>query len=91
MFRKTLTVILKSLGKKQFSLTPSSVQKWFHESENSTGWFGLEPSAHQEKLVELARHIYRLLVLFKKDETVCQSELYQLMQRPFDENCDKRR
>ena len=88
LFRKTLTVFLKSLDEKQFSLTPPSVQKWFHESENSTGWFGLEPSAHQTKLVELARYVHRLLGIFKEDTEIRDKEPYQLMQRLFDENCE---
>ena len=88
LFRKTLTVFLRSLDEERFALVPADIQKWFHDVENSSGWFGLEPAAHQAKLVELARCIHRLLSIFKEDEVTSGSEPYQLLKRLFDEHCE---
>jgi hypothetical protein len=85
LFSNTLTVFLKSLDKSQFSKIPKAIQKW-HKTE-SEGWFGLGPAEQKTKLVELARHIYKLIIIFEKDKLVKSTEPYQLLERLFKEQC----
>ena len=86
LFSKTLSLFLKSLDKSQFSRVPKLIQKW-HRSE-SEGWFGLGPSEQKIKLVELARHIYKLILIFEKNKAVKISEPYQILDRLFQEQCE---
>jgi hypothetical protein len=86
LFSSTLTLFLKSLDKSQFSRIPKPIQKW-HKSE-SEGWFGLGPAEQKIKLVELARHIYKLILIFEKNKKVKSAEPYQLLKRLFQEQCE---
>ncbi len=86
LFSKTLTLFLKSLNKSQFSIVPKPIQQW-HKTE-SQGWFGLGPAEQKVKLVELARYIYKLIIIFKKNKEVKDTEPYQLLDRLFQEQCE---
>jgi hypothetical protein len=86
LFSSTLTLFLKSLDKSQFSRIPKPIQKW-HKSE-SEGWFGLGPAEQKIKLVELARHIYKLILIFEKNKVVKSSDPYQILDRLFQEQCE---
>lgn len=86
LFSSTLTLFLKSLDKSQFSRIPKSIQKW-HTSE-CKGWFGLGPAEQKLKLIELARNIYKLILIFEKNKTVKISEPYQILDRLFQEQCE---
>jgi hypothetical protein len=86
LFSSTLSLFLKSLNKSQFSRIPKPIQKW-HKSE-SEGWFGLGPAEQKIKLVELARHIYKLILIFEKNKVVKSSEPYQILDRLFQEQCE---
>jgi hypothetical protein len=85
-FSNTLTQFLKSLNKKQFSKVPKTIQKW-HRNE-SKGWFGLGPAEQKVKLVEIARYIYKLIIIFEKDKEIKTNELYQILERLFKEQCE---
>ena len=86
LFSNTLTLFLKSLNKSQFSKLPKAIQKW-HKSE-SEGWFGLGPAEQKVKLLELARYIYKLIIIFEKDKEVKTGEPYQLLERLSQEQCE---
>ena len=86
LFSKTLSLFLKSLPKAKFSRIPKPIQKW-HKSE-SEGWFGLGPAEQKVKLVELARYIYKLIIIFEKDKEVKDTEPYQILERLFQEQCE---
>lgn len=86
LFSSTLTLFLKSLDKSQFSRIPKPIQKW-HTSE-SEGWFGLGPAEQKIKLVGLARHVYKLILIFEKNKAVKSSEPYQILDRLFQEQCE---
>lgn len=88
LFRKTITLFLKSLNEKDFGKVPPKIRKWHHENENSSGWFGMEPSAHKGKMAELACFLYRLIAVFERDLDVRRTEEFQLIARLFEENCD---
>jgi len=88
-FSNTLTLFLKSLNKKQFSKIPKTIQRW-HRNE-SKGWFGLGPAEQKVKLVELARYIYKLIIIFEKDKEIKTSEPYQILERLFKEQCEVRK
>lgn len=49
------------------------------------GWFGLGPAEQKVKLDELARYVYELIAIFKKDEF---GEPCQLLTRLFSEQCE---
>ena len=85
-FSNTLTLFLKSLNKKQFSKVPKTIQKW-HRNE-SKGWFVLGPAEQKVKLIEIARYIYKLIVIFEKDKETKTSEPYQILERLFKEQCE---
>ena len=86
LFSKTLSLFLKSLPKAKFSRIPKPIQKW-HKSE-SEGWFGMGPAEQKVKLVELARYIYKLILIFEKDKEVKDTEPYQILERLFQEQCE---
>jgi hypothetical protein len=86
LFSKTLSLFLKSLPKTKFSRIPKPIQKW-HTSE-SEGWFGLGPAEQKVKLIELARYIYKLIIIFEKDKEIKNSETYQILERLFQEQCE---
>jgi len=86
LFSSTLTLFLKSLNKSQFSRIPKPIQKW-HKSE-SEGWFGLGPAEQKVKVVELARYIYKLILIFEQNKVVKNSEPYQILDRLFQEQCE---
>ena len=86
LFSKTLSLFLKSLPKAKFSRIPKPIQKW-HKSE-SEGWFGMGPAEQKVKLVELARYIYKLIIIFEKDKKVKDTEPYQILERLFQEQCE---
>jgi hypothetical protein len=86
LFSKTLTLFLKSLHEDQLSKVPKAIQKW-HSSE-SEGWFGLGPAEQKVKLQELAHYVYKLIILFEKDNEIKSSEPYQLLERLFREQCE---
>jgi len=86
LFSNTLTLFLKSLTKSQFSKIPKAIQKWFKTEPD--GWFGLGPAEQKAKLVELARHIYKLILIFEKNKVVKSTEPYQLLERLFKEQCE---
>ena len=86
LFSNTLTLFLKSLNEDQLSKVPKAIQKW-HSSE-SEGWFGLGPAEQKVKLEELAQYVYKLIILFEKDNGIKSSEPYQLLERLFREQCE---
>ncbi len=86
LFSDTLDVFLKSLNADQLSIVPEDIQKW-HATE-SEGWFGLGPADQKVKLEELAQYVYALITAFDKDETVQNTEPYQLLTRLFSEQCE---
>jgi hypothetical protein len=86
LFSNTLTLFLKSLDKSGFSKVPKPIQKWFKTEPE--GWFGLGPAEQRDKLVDLARSIYKLIIIFEKDKKVRSSEPYQLIERLFEEQCE---
>jgi Transposase DDE domain/Transposase domain (DUF772) len=86
LFTNTLRLFLKSLNKSKFSKIPKSIHRW-HNTE-SEGWFGLGPAEQRIKLVELARYIYKLIIIFNKDKEVRITEPYQLIERLFSEHCE---
>ncbi len=86
LFSKTLSFFLKSLDKKQFSKVPKPILKW-HKTE-SDGWFGLGPAEQKMKVAELARNIYKLILIFEKDKELKKTEPYQLLDRLFQEQCE---
>jgi hypothetical protein len=86
LFSNTLTVFLKSLDESQFSRIPKTIQQCY--SSESDGWFGLGPAEQKVKLEELAQYLYELISIFDKDNEVRNSELYQLLNRLFREQCE---
>ena len=86
LFSNTLTVFLKSLNADQFSRVPKAIRQW-HTTETE-GWFGLGPAEQKVKLEQLAQYVYKLIVLFAKDDQVKSSEPYQLLNRLFHEQCE---
>jgi len=86
LFSRTLTLFLKSLDNKLFSKIPKSIQKW-HINE-SEGWFALGPAEQKTKLIDLARYIYKLILIFEKNWDVKNSESYQILDRLFQEQCE---
>jgi hypothetical protein len=89
LFSRTLKLFLKSLTKSQHSKVPKAIQKW-HSSE-SEGWFGLGPAEQKVKLIELARYIFKLIIIFEKDKEIKASEPYQILERLFKEQCEIRK
>jgi len=73
LFSNTLTVFLKSLDKSQFSKIPKAIKQWFKTEPE--GWFGLGPAEQRTKLVELARYIYKLIIIFEKDNAKSKRNL----------------
>ena len=89
LFSRTLKFFLKSLSKSQFSKVPKAIQKWYmNESE---GWFGLGPAEQKVKLVELARYIFKMIIIFEKYKEIKTSEPYQILERLFKEQCEIRK
>jgi hypothetical protein len=86
LFSNTLTVFLKSLNGDQFSKVPKAIRQW-HTTE-SEGWFGLGPAEQKVKLEQLVQYVYKLIVIFAKDDQVKGSEPYQLLNRLFHEQCE---
>jgi hypothetical protein len=86
LFSNTLALFLESLNGDQFSRVPKKIRQW-HTTE-SEGWFGLGPAEQKVKLEQLAQYVYKLIVLFAKDEQVKSSEPYQLLERLFHEQCE---
>jgi len=86
LFSNTLTLFIKSLDKAKFSNIPKAIQKWY--KTDSEGWFGLGPAEQKAKLIKLARHIYKLIIIFEKDKVVKSAEPYQLLERLFQEQCE---
>jgi hypothetical protein len=86
LFSNTLAVFLESLNEDQFSRVPKKIRRW-HTTE-SEGWFGLGPAEQKVKLEQLAQYVYKLIVLFAKDEQVKSGEPYQLLERLFHEQCE---
>jgi hypothetical protein len=86
LFSNTLTVFLKSLNADQFSRVPKAIRRW-HSTE-SEGWFGLGPAEQKVKLEQLSQYVYKLIVIFAKDDQVKSSEPYQLLNRLFHEQCE---
>jgi hypothetical protein len=86
LFSNTITLFIKSLDQDHFSLVPQPIREWYsHEPE---GWFGLGQAQHKEKLDQVARYLHRLIIIFKNDDKVKNSEPYQLMIRLFQEQCE---
>ena len=86
LFSNTLTLFLKSLDKGQLSKVPKSIQQW--HTRESKGWFGLGPAQQKVKLDQLAQYIYKLIVVFEKDNEAKSSEPYQLLARLFHDQCE---
>jgi Transposase DDE domain len=86
LFSNTLSVFLKSLNGDQFSKVPKAIRQW-HTTEPE-GWFGLGPAEQKVKLEQLAQYVYKLIVIFAKDEQVKSGEPYQLLDRLFHEQCE---
>ncbi len=87
LFRTTMRLFLDSLSEAHFSRVPEAIRGW-HEAAHD-GWFGLGMNAKQrrDKLSELLPFAHDLIVLFAGDETITESEAYQLLARLFDEHC----
>ena len=62
---------------------PEAIQGW--HAREPEGWFGLGPAERKIKLDELARYLYKLIVIFEKDEL---GESYELLTRLFSEQCE---
>jgi hypothetical protein len=86
LFSNTLSVFLKSLDGDHFSKVPKKIRQW-HTTEPE-GWFGLGPVEQKVKLEQLAQYVYKLIVIFAKDEQVKRDEPYQLLDRLFHEQCE---
>jgi hypothetical protein len=86
LFSNTLSVFLKSLDGDHFSKVPKKIRQW-HTTEPE-GWFGLGPAEQEVKLEQLAQYVYKLIVIFAKDEQVKRDEPYQLLDRLFHEQCE---
>jgi hypothetical protein len=86
LFSNTLSVFLKSLDGDHFSKVPKKIRQW-HTTE-CEGWFGLGPAEQKVKLEQLAQYVYKLIVIFAKDEQVKSGEPYQLLDRLFHEQCE---
>lgn len=85
LFQKTIAHFIKSLDKKRFSRIPKHIQKW-HQREPE-GWFGMGQTGYKQNLEQLATYLHKLIVLFKNDHQVADSEPYQLLVRLFKEQC----
>ena len=86
LFAKTIDLFIKSLGQKRFSRIPKHIQKW-HQRE-AEGWFGLGKVEHKQNLEQLTKYLDKLIVVFKNDQQVTDSEPYQLLVRLFQEQCE---
>ena len=86
LFSNTLRVFLRSLNEDQLARVPKKIRQW-HTTEPE-GWFGLGPAEQKVKLEQLAQYVYKLIVLFAKDEQVKSSEPYQLLERLLREQCE---
>lgn len=86
LFSNTLRVFLKSLNEDHFARVPKKIRQW-HTTEPE-GWFGLGPAEQKVKLEQLARYVYKLIVIFAKDEQVKSGEPYQLLERLLREQCE---
>ena len=62
LFHKTIDHFIKSLDKAQFMRIPRHIQKW-HQRE-AQGWFGMGPVQHKDRIIQLAKHLDRLIVVF---------------------------
>jgi hypothetical protein len=86
LFANTITFFIRSLHKDRFSRIPKNIRHWFEREPQ--GWFGLPRDQHKAKLEQLARYARRLIVLFKSDKEITNSEQYELLVRLFQEQCE---
>ena len=87
LFMDVIGVFLKSLDEEKYRLVPAHIRQW-HEKE-SNGWFGLGDAAERKaKVGQLGGYMYLLLERFGGDEGVVKTEVYQLLKRLFEEQCE---
>jgi len=86
LFANTITLFIRSLGKKRFSQIPDHIRQW--HTREPEGWFGLAQDQHKAKLEQLAQYAYKLIQVFETDKEVKDSELYELLVRLFQEQCE---
>jgi hypothetical protein len=85
LFIKTIDHFIKSLDKAGFSRIPKYIQKWHKQQPDAL--FGAGPVERKQTLRQLAKYLNRLIMIFKNDPHVSDSEPYQLMVRLFKEQC----
>jgi len=83
LFTNTLNLFLKSLDEDHLSRVPAAIREW--HAKEPEGWFGLGPAEQKARLQELARYLHELILVFEKDNL---GEPYQLLKRPFSEQCE---
>jgi len=86
LFSNTITLFIKSLNQDHFSLVPQPIREWY--SYEPEGWFGLGQAQHKEKLDQVARYLYQLIMIFENDDEIKSGEPYQLLVRLFQEQCE---
>lgn len=86
LFQNTIALFLRSLSEEKLKKVPDEIRAW-HEREPE-GWFGLGPAERKARLEQLALYLHRLIVTFKGDKKLEESEEYQLLVRLFNEQCE---
>jgi len=86
LFAKTIDHFIKSLDEKRFLRIPDNIKRW-HQREPE-GWFGLGLAQRKVKLEQLAKYLYKLILVFKDDHQLTAQEPYQLLVRLFQEQCE---
>ena len=87
LFRSTTQHFLNALDSAAMATVPQPIRTWHEHSAD--GWFGLGPAKRRNKLDELTQWVHTLIDLFSQDPVVSQIEPYALLQRVFEEHCER--
>jgi len=86
LFQDVIELFLKSLDESDYERAPARIRKW--REEESNGWFGLGAAERKAKVAQLARYMHQLIACYSQNETIKDSEAYQLLVRLFHEQCE---